>query len=234
MRPPSAEVRFKDLYVATEVYADLSRNLPSVIGFYRECIEVSYLLSFNNCNRSEANLTCLPWFSDVIFWGHAQNWNECWRVTIIYNDRIRKQFLVGLAMHNPCFNLDWLMELCLLRRDLECNTVITILVIRPSPEFESQKYMCIFSFFWVYAFSNQHLVKMLHCFHTEGQVFALCSHFFDKVLFFFLLSTFCILKGEILCSIYFRRHTYYDQTEGSLSFWTMSVECWNLVGRHFY
>lgn len=40
MRPPSVEVRFKDLYVETEVYADLSRNLPSVIGFFRECIEV--------------------------------------------------------------------------------------------------------------------------------------------------------------------------------------------------
>ena len=40
MRPPSVEVRFKDLYVETQVYADLSRNLPSVIGFYRESIEV--------------------------------------------------------------------------------------------------------------------------------------------------------------------------------------------------
>ena len=46
MRAPSAEVRFKDLYVQTEVYADLSRNLPSVLGFYRECIEVKPLHSF--------------------------------------------------------------------------------------------------------------------------------------------------------------------------------------------
>jgi len=48
LRPPSAEVRFRDLYVETEVYADLSRNLPSVIGFYRELIEVglSLLVAF--------------------------------------------------------------------------------------------------------------------------------------------------------------------------------------------
>ena len=48
LRLPAAEVRFRDLYVETQVYADLSRNLPSVIGFYRECIEVmpgSVLLS---------------------------------------------------------------------------------------------------------------------------------------------------------------------------------------------
>lgn len=44
LRQPSAEVRFRDLYVETQVYADLSRNLPSVIGFYRQCIEVQLTL----------------------------------------------------------------------------------------------------------------------------------------------------------------------------------------------
>lgn len=41
LRQPSTEVRFKDLYVETEVYADLTRNLPSVLGFYRGLVEVS-------------------------------------------------------------------------------------------------------------------------------------------------------------------------------------------------
>ena len=39
--PPTVEVRFQDLTVQTSVYAELSRNLPSVMGFYRECMDVS-------------------------------------------------------------------------------------------------------------------------------------------------------------------------------------------------
>ena len=60
MRPPSVEVRFKDLYVETQVYADLSRNLPSVIGFYRESIEVgvhSLGKSTCSCNTRSSALT---------------------------------------------------------------------------------------------------------------------------------------------------------------------------------
>ena len=37
---PSAEVRFKNLTVETDIHEDASRNLPSILGSYRECVEV--------------------------------------------------------------------------------------------------------------------------------------------------------------------------------------------------
>ena len=48
MRPPTVEVRFQDLTVQTSVYAELSRNLPSVMGFYRECMEVGPVWRLHN------------------------------------------------------------------------------------------------------------------------------------------------------------------------------------------
>ena len=47
LRRPSVEVRFKNLNVETEVYADLSRNLPSILNAYREAFEVLLSPSFS-------------------------------------------------------------------------------------------------------------------------------------------------------------------------------------------
>lgn len=39
--PPTATIRFVDLTVETEVFADLSRNLPSILRAIRDPIEVT-------------------------------------------------------------------------------------------------------------------------------------------------------------------------------------------------
>ena len=40
MRHPTVEIRFTELHVETEVFADLSRNLPSMLRAFRDPIEV--------------------------------------------------------------------------------------------------------------------------------------------------------------------------------------------------
>lgn len=40
IRQPRVEVRFEGLHVETEVFSDAARNLPSVIGMYRDLAEV--------------------------------------------------------------------------------------------------------------------------------------------------------------------------------------------------
>ena len=41
IKPPGIEVRFKDIFIETSVYTNVSRNLPSVLNAYRGAIEVS-------------------------------------------------------------------------------------------------------------------------------------------------------------------------------------------------
>lgn len=42
-RPPAVEVRCESLRVEADVFADQSRNLPSIINAYRDCFEVHNL-----------------------------------------------------------------------------------------------------------------------------------------------------------------------------------------------
>ena len=41
IRPPGIEVRFKDIFIETSVYTNVSRNLPSILNAYRGAVEVS-------------------------------------------------------------------------------------------------------------------------------------------------------------------------------------------------
>ena len=41
IKPPGIEVRFKDIFIETSVYTNVSRNLPSVFNAYRGAVEVS-------------------------------------------------------------------------------------------------------------------------------------------------------------------------------------------------
>lgn len=41
IKPPGIEVRFKDVFIETSVYTNVSRNLPSILNAYRGVVEVS-------------------------------------------------------------------------------------------------------------------------------------------------------------------------------------------------
>ena len=41
IKPPGIEVRFKDIFIETSVYTNVSRNLPSILNAYRGAVEVS-------------------------------------------------------------------------------------------------------------------------------------------------------------------------------------------------
>ena len=40
IKPPGIEVRFKDIFIETSVYTNVSRNLPSILNAYRGAVEV--------------------------------------------------------------------------------------------------------------------------------------------------------------------------------------------------
>ena len=65
IRPPGIEVRFKDIFIETSVYTNVSRNLPSIFNAYRGAVEVSTLhramgCSFNACEAPADALIIVP------------------------------------------------------------------------------------------------------------------------------------------------------------------------------
>ena len=64
IKPPGIEVRFKDIFIETSVFTNVSRNLPSVLNAYRGGVEVgSRSMIVLRCLRSSALVMLSRWKS---------------------------------------------------------------------------------------------------------------------------------------------------------------------------